>query len=125
MVQPVQEVGQVGASRNLNAWEKVDVPDANPILSAVVNVGHSVQVRGVVSVEVSTKVGVNGTLLIEVGFAQKDGSIVFEVFTVAAVITGGTLFTNNITRKVDYIRLTFTATLGTPATAALSGYVRS
>ncbi len=114
----------VGASRNLNV-ENVDVPDVSPIVLGVVNVGHAIQEGNVVSVEVKTIAGVNGTIKIEIGFAQSDGSIVYEEFTAADPITGGVLYTHNLTRKTDYVRLTFTATAGTPAVDALNAYVRS
>lgn len=118
------DVEEVGASRNLNV-ENIDVPSASPIDLGTVNVGHAIQEGSVVSVEVKTIVGVNGTIKIELGFAQKDFSIVYEEFTAADPIIGGILYTHNLTRKADYVRLTFTATAGTPAVKALSAYVRS
>ena len=123
MTQPRQDVENVSLQGDADPWVDLNVTDLNPLVSPIIFVGHIRHIRGNYTVLIRTKDGLNGNIKIEVGMARSNGTIDFSTFTEADPVTADVLYTQNVTRKVDYVRLTFTATSGTPG--KLFGHLRA
>ena len=123
MTQPRQDVENVELQGDADPWVNLNVADNNPIISPIIFVGHLRHGHNSFTVLVRTKEGLNGTIKIETGMARSDGTIDFSTFTEADAVAADVLYTQNVTRKMDYVRLTFIATSGTPG--KLFGHTRA